>query len=530
MLLSAGGLGDDEGGFDSEAFIRQFDPNIKFATPEEVVRDARALSNNVFSSYYTLREIILRHEETIQKRWAKKTRQQRQKILLDAWPGMAASHRPDFEAFRHTNRESNPVSRQEYKAYYMWPHINQDDLLKPKALLLLLNARGRNPPSDFAGAEYDAMHLGLVTKNLLPVFLNLHTMILHGANDPAEYGRVISWGESDEAMEWVTSRKQFLPGEGLLVLEAQEKLLAFLLSCCQQILHEIPADSLTADTFPVQPEPHLKTEKESSGFDSLAVMASEAPYRLPAKLDIDRVVSVLGAKVSAVEDHVWALREDPAYFVEKLVEVREHRQEILMDTQGNEHPTLRTVDQRLFWARVCGSTFSESYMQLEMFSELHRQAQELRRIMLKHTSDITPTKDLPDELLDALLKFQHYIGQATKGPFAQLRTHLVASPPWRKYFVRDPNWIAGSSAIETISKPGTRMNDLENLVFWILSVMWENGHDLFLMRLPLLVDELGRLTEAEPRAKELLSARIAGILGDLTILSHCLNQLDLFLP
>ena len=527
----ARGLSDDGiGGFDAEAAIKKFDPNVHIASPAEVRRDALTKSKSVLSSYETLRGIILRHEETIQKRWTKKTRQQRQKILLGAWPGMAVSHRPDFKAFRRTNRSKQPVSRDKDREYYMWPYINQEDLLKPKNLLLLLNSRGRNPPSDFAGAEYDAMHLGRVTGNLTPVFLNEYTMILNGAYDITEYGKLVSWDDNGDAFEWMTSQKQFIPGEGLLILEAQEKLLKFLVNCCQQILHEIPIENLSADTFPIQPEPYLKTEKESSGFDSLVVMASEAPYRLPAKLDIGRIVAVLGARVSAAEDHLWDMREDPAYFAEKLIELKEHRMEVLKDECGNEHHTLKVVGQNLFWARVCGSITFKAYLKLELFSELHQQAQELVRLQRKHAAAISPMKDLPDELLGALLKFQYYLEQAAKGPQAELSDSVAPSPPWRKYFVRQAPPNTSTSIMQIKSKSGVEMGDVEVQTRWILKVLWEDDRKLFLMSMPLLIDELGRLTESEPRAKDLLSAHVAGIIGDLTILSHCLTQLNLFLP
>jgi len=39
----------------------------------------------------------------------------------------------------------------------MWPAINVEDLVKGKALLLLLNSRGRNTPQMFAHADFDAM-------------------------------------------------------------------------------------------------------------------------------------------------------------------------------------------------------------------------------------------------------------------------------------------------------------------------------------------------------------------------------------
>ncbi|KAI0449642.1 hypothetical protein F5B21DRAFT_493527 [Xylaria acuta] len=534
MLAGGGDVIDGPGDLDSwdhEAFIKQMDPSVHMATPTEVRGDAQTISRNIFASYETLRAILFRHELTIQKRWSKKTRQQRQKVLLDTWPGMPAAHRPDFEAFRRTNRaDGPPVSGHLFKSHYTWPHINQDDLLKPKTLPLLLNARGRHPPNCFAAADFESMHLGLVSKNLSAVYLNCYTMVLHGARDAGEYGRLLSWDDHPDAFDWMVSRKQYLPGEGLLVLGAQEKLLRFLVDCCSQILAEIPAEDLTAPTFPVQSEPRLKTEKESTGVESLAVMALEAPYRVPAKLDLKRIESILGSRLVAAEDHQWALREDPSYFVEQLIEIKEHRQELIKDTLGANHPALKTADQKSLWARVCGTIAFEAYVQLESFTELHQQAQILQLLHDKHKDTISPTEDLPEIMTNAILKFRHYLYQVAKGFQSQLRESVVASPPWRSYFVRQPPPSPTTTKIAVMSKPGTKMSDIENQVLQLLRLLWEDGRDLFFIGLPLVVDELGRLLEIESRAQDLLSARIASVIGDLAIVSQCITQLNLYLP
>ncbi|KAI0854223.1 hypothetical protein F5Y00DRAFT_222564 [Daldinia vernicosa] len=515
---------------DANALMREFDPSVIIASPTQVRQEAQARSSNVFSNYINLREILMRHEATIQKRWIKKTKQQKQKILLDAWPDMAVTHRPDFDAIWRTGNSHGGKSGGKFRDYCLLPQINQEDLLKPKTLLLLLNARGRNSPPEFASADIEAMHLGIVTKSIRPIFLNEHTMALNGAHNASEYGKLWEWDEHPDAFDWMHTQKQFHPGEGLLVLEAQEKLMRFLVTCCQYILHDIPADNLIADTFPVQPEPHLKTGKETNGFDSLAVMAAEAPYRLPARLDLGRIESVLGARLSAAEDHLWAMREDPAYFLEQLIETKEHRQELLKDTYGDEHPVFRTAHQKTFWARVYGSVAFESYLQLEVFSELYQQAQALKLLQMKYAAVISPTEDLPEELMNAILKFRHYLIQTAKGPPGGLRDGLVASPPWRKYFVRHPPPNSTSTKLSVYEKPGVKMGILERQLLWILRTLWEDGHDLFLVSLPLIVDELGRLLETEPRAQELVSQKMTGFIGDLAIITHCISQLDLYQP
>ncbi|OTA79577.1 hypothetical protein M434DRAFT_402053 [Hypoxylon sp. CO27-5] len=502
---------------------------VKGQSPAAVRREAKERSTNIFSSYHTLHEILIRHETTIRKRWAKKTKQQRLKVLLSVWPGMAVMHRPDFEAFRkEAGRVPNLQTR--YKEYFMWPHVNQEDLSQPKTLPLLLNARGRHHPSEFSGADFEAMHLGHVTRAIVPIFLNEHTMIINGATTAQDYGELVAWEDNPDACEWMCTRKQYMPGEGLLVLEAQERLLAFLIDCCKQIFHEIPADALTTDAFPVQPEPVLQPEGGPSGFNYLAIMAAEAPYRVPAHLDLDRIESLLDARTSAAEDHLWSLREDPNYFTEQLFETKEHRLEMLKDVYGHIHPTLRPGREIILWARVIGNVVFSAYLQLEVYSELRRQARDLQRLQLKYQSTIVPTEDLPEEYLLAILKFRHYVNQAAKGPIGVLKNEVPASPPLRKFYVRLPPPDNTSSRIAVESRPNVKMNGVEYHLTWLLNILWEDGHSLFLAGMPLVLDELERLLQSDKTASELVSGRIAGAIGELSIISQCMNQLDLYLP
>lgn len=68
-------------------------------TRKEAQREARERSADVLSSWNMLRQILERHEEVIRKRWTKKTKAQRGKIVSGLWPNMAPSHRPDYTAF-----------------------------------------------------------------------------------------------------------------------------------------------------------------------------------------------------------------------------------------------------------------------------------------------------------------------------------------------------------------------------------------------------------------------------------------------
>jgi len=140
-----------------------------------------------------------------------------------------------------------------YRENYMTAYINQEDLSKSKNLLWLINALGRHHPSLFASADMEATSLGRVSEALVPIFLNEHAMILHGATDAHSYGELVAWEDHSDAFEWMHTMRQFIPGEGLPVLEIQERVLDVLVQCCRAIIHDIPAYSLTSSTFPPQP-------------------------------------------------------------------------------------------------------------------------------------------------------------------------------------------------------------------------------------------------------------------------------------
>jgi hypothetical protein len=90
------------------------------------------------------------------------------------------------------------------------------------------------------------MHFGITSQAIIPIFLNEHVLMLNGFTENThEYGELVSWDDEPDASDWYSTQKQFMPGEGLLVLEAQRKILAFLERCCRLILLDIPRRRLS---------------------------------------------------------------------------------------------------------------------------------------------------------------------------------------------------------------------------------------------------------------------------------------------
>ncbi|KAI9046000.1 uncharacterized protein KD926_005945 [Aspergillus affinis] len=312
---------------DPSSFFEKMNLNLpkplSYPCAEEGRKESRERSSKVLSTWQTLSKIIDRHEDRIQKRWRQKSQPKRRQVLLSVWPDMPKMHRPDFQAFKKGLRE-------EAKDSYMWPYINLEDLEKPRPLLLFLNARARQAPHCFAHADFNAQHLGHPSGAIRTAFLNLHTMMFSGGTTPESR-------QTDKAFT------------------------LFLLETCYQPLHDIPRESLI-DDFPVLPEPTIKDEKE---WASLAAIAGDAPYCLPASLDLRSLEDLVDAKHSAAEDHLLALREDPGYFEDVVSDYKEHRLEILLDITGKLHPTMAPHPQPLFWNCVLQNVVAEAYFAVE---------------------------------------------------------------------------------------------------------------------------------------------------------------------
>ena len=194
------------------------------------------------------------------------------------------------------------------------------------------------------------------------------------------------------------------PGHGWVLLEMQQRAMRFLVDACKAIMHDIPANALTNDEYSIQPQPPLQNDTVN-GFASLAIMAAEAPYGHPASMKLVRLESLLAAKVSAAEDHVWSLREDPGYFAEKIFEFKEHRQAKIKGTNGKDHALVRLHREEKLWNRIIGNLIGEASLELEVGRELHSQVRDLQGLHIKYKAHISIDKDLLNEYLDALLKF-----------------------------------------------------------------------------------------------------------------------------
>ncbi|EON69971.1 hypothetical protein W97_09236 [Coniosporium apollinis CBS 100218] len=502
-------------------------PMPSFPTPAQVEREARSRAGKIFEDWTTLNALLERYEEVLRKRWAKKTKEQRKKILLTAWPNMSATHRPDFQVLRDKSRQqaaggqSIIASAAQSREAFLWPYINLEDLTKSKALLLFLNARGRHLPHTFAYCDIDAAHVGYVSHTIVPPFLNEYTMLFNSQTTPETYGRLYSWEENNKALDWMITGVGFPPGHGLNLLEIQERILHFLVECCQLILHDVPPSALTdPSSVATQPEPPSIISAESNGYLSLAALAAETPYRIPSWMDFKRLEAFIGSKVSEAEDHIWLLREDPSYFAETVVEWKEHRQEVLPDIYGNQHPVL---GKPLFWNRVLGNVVTEAYGALITWSVIHRQLVDLTCLRDKYNDSISRDKPLPKEYQLSLRRYKHLLEQTANGPLMYLKTGVPASPPLRTHWVREPQ-DPNSTIIRVRARGKT-----DYLLFMFSQLFDKTQRDL--CGLHNLVEDFERQFQQDPKQKkDRLSSWVIDKFSDLAFISELQRQLRLYQP
>jgi len=495
-------------------------PMPTFPGLAEVMQQANQYAQDIFSDRAALFEILERYEATLRKRWIKKTGEQRRKVLLTAFPNMPARHRPDFEAIRRENSKQIRAGTN-FRDAFLLPSINLEDLLNPKHLLLFLASRGRTAPNVFINSDFNSIHLATVTYAITPSYLNGYTMLLTGQKTPSTYGRLVAWDDDVEAFDMMSKGTGIQPGEGLLVLEIQQRKLRFLLKCAQIILQDLPLEDPSLQKQPAPPEVVLGNE--ASEWPSLVKEVVQAPYRVPDKYDVSRLIAYISAKRDETQDHFWLLREDPSYFKDTVLDWSGHRQERVLTISGKSHPILRDDE---FWERVLGNVVIEAYGSMVFWNLLVKDAENLLALRDRFEDQIEHDADLPEEYEHALCHFSFFVERATEGALGLWKVGMPASPPVRYHFYREPH-EPGSTMIRVREKKNSFQE--KDHFLWLLNRLTMDDQ-VFLCGLDNITDELERVIRSDPKNRDRLSSWLAQALSNLSLLGEIKRQIGLLKP
>ncbi|KAF2871079.1 hypothetical protein BDV95DRAFT_594981 [Massariosphaeria phaeospora] len=407
-------------------------------------------------------------------RWTKKTKEQRKKNLLEAWPAMSPIHRPDFHAF-HRDSARQGRNSTGFREAYLWPYINQQNLSSGRTLLLLLNAQGRNPPIAFLYADLESALVGHRT------------------------GRSL------------------LAGDGLEALEIQEKLLDFLVSVTKIIMKDKGPD-FADESFPVLP-PLMALRMDDSEWQSVPALAAQAPYMSPQAVDLLKLKDLVSARLSAAKDHILSLREDPSYFAACVKDWFEHTPYCVPDNHGKvHHHVASAVSRNTYW-------WETLLLQLDSVIALDRMYIE---------KQLETEEELPG-YVEALQMLKHIlIGPMERCFFSHIKEQFPSSPPMRHLFERQvgPNGVVALRYRHAVNRS---MWDIKDYLLWLFMVLYQPGsagrqESQKLQDIGNLAVELERRMQMNPKEKERVTTLLAGTVSDIGLKEELVHQLQRYRP
>ncbi|KAH8906421.1 hypothetical protein BR93DRAFT_969617 [Coniochaeta sp. PMI_546] len=288
------------------------------------------LKEGVMEKWKHLNKIVQAYEEEIQRRWSNKSRSKRKSLLQKLWPEIPKTHQPGLGGRDPVT--GAPDDALKTRADYLWPHLNLDDLSQYEPMVLMLNSRGRHHPLVFAMVDLESTALGAIDG---AVYVEPEYTDIDGYSvafcDQDNYARVcrIQNMTNDPDLDLATllhvmKRMRYVTvGDAVVILGVQKKLYEFLVDVVREILPDKPTDieTLSSASTPVLPEPPSPSANNNeTGVKHLAVTVLEAPYRVPGTMDLTYMMSLVLSMRNFAENHLWALRDDPGYFTDMLLD------------------------------------------------------------------------------------------------------------------------------------------------------------------------------------------------------------------
>lgn len=429
-------------------------------TPEEWEIIAAPLRKKAYASWKRLNELMEGYGDTIIDAWRgdkgadesgpsgkkkrKLLRNKRMKLIAKFWPNMASKPRPDLQVFKdrkptddllpdplvdadllpqdtELDFESSPSpedkSAQRIREALLWPHMNTEYLTtRWWYLTQMLQRRAASRPDYFAQQDMppgrqDMLELFIRLKNVP----NNFTIIFGDAPeslgpddkpDPdmsdQDYGRLISTDQIGN-VSIALSMKEVIPaGQGLLLLEVQEKLYAFLADMANAIFGSRPKTGLTASSGKNISRIYERWLTSSASAmmqlvwvaderDEAPYCVSQAPgglrYHIAGFLECRRMFSeaLLKAKCGEALDHWDLLRSDIGYFKETITQWKEHRVEMLFHTKGRTSPP-PDLDDFSVWAHAIKDCVTAAFQKLIYWDEASRRMEPVSQLTLRGNS------------------------------------------------------------------------------------------------------------------------------------------------
>ncbi|KAI0592809.1 hypothetical protein F4775DRAFT_587294 [Biscogniauxia sp. FL1348] len=484
-------------------------------TPRQVEEISAWYAPRVIDQYNKLSCVVRQYEAKIHTRWVKKSKLKRREIILKAWPGIPIHHRPDVRDWAKTaGRELN---------LYKWPHMSLEDLSKKEPLLLMLNSRGHNPPLHFCSADLASAGFGRAEGVLEIRDLPLHYMKFSNDQLPKSYGKLHHATELKPA----TAAPGCSTGEGLLLLQIQDKIYEFLLEACKHILHDFTEEQLFSDSSEAHgpaagDELNFATHSQDMA-DTLAVISAEAPYRAPAKPAMSVLVALFSEELAKAKEHLRQLRTHPGYFERCLVEHKTHLEKLPKDESSPPAAPSKKRDRGAIWKEAAASVVTNAIKSAYRMAYMHERVVKLNELIDAHLAHISSGVPLPAEVAAVVGDLYVHLDFYSSHCLQQLTYVFPGSPFLRPYF----NLYRDASGKKLVSQARSNITDrsVKELASTLESFLRCENH-VVSSRTMLL--ELEQHIQRDRAVGGFISVWTEQVLREIVILFQCMEQLEKF--
>jgi hypothetical protein len=380
------------------------------------------LGSAVYRSWDTLRRLEAKYGDLLRTRWSKKRSKDGRMMLEIAWSDIPQSHRPECFAEAYTSFSSTVGMPPQER---VWPYINLEDLDNKTSLTVFITARARSAPRHFALTE----HLFMPAEQTRDSHAPLSKMHMDSRE---KYGAVEEFSDEVEAIDFEDDAYGISLGRELQILFVQNKILDFLVTCCEEILHDCNLEDLTPPDSDEEAEHTPLAILEQNPRANYADVTANAPFYPRCEFNLDRVVHLISTEAASTELHVWALRENPGHFSTIYEEINDHDHRHIRDALGRKDAATRGV-------KIVSSTLNiliaHSHYGLVFWDQMNLQLQIIKTLLQDYPGGLDIGSLQPIELRKAMQFFLILLDNAKMMITLEIEGY-TASPELRTYFIR----------------------------------------------------------------------------------------------
>jgi len=360
---------------------------------------------------------------------------------------------------------------------------------------MFLNARGRYLPWTFAANEDEFCLLARMPPCRDYRWCNQNVMDFTKLPQPGAYGAYRY--RSDGSTHYHGGQNEFetCARNGILVLSIQSRIMKFLAACAIKILHDIPEEGLL--DFPLQEEPSKSDllDFDIAGHSRFSDVLMTAPYRGWHSLNFTKLHGYITATLDTQKEHIWALREDPSYFADTILEFEEHTNQSGL----KQHLTLSAkMTQR---NAVVRSIVEEAYCTLAGWQELHQRFADFDKLFQDDVNIY--------EQIYSVYEVQNVAEWMKDNICRTIASTFGFAPNFQRVLRSDRDKITDAQAelfhrLETFTK------------FETLTAISSS------------LETIDRLIQGHNECKAMMSSRILSLLTEVSVLTECLRQIGLW--